>query len=110
MAVRSDRLAGPTDVPGVDVLLFVVPVGETWLVKRVVAQNTGAAASDVAFEVRVGGVQMRHYTAGALPPSGVDDYETWWALDPGCELHAVSLFGTTFRVAAYGAKLSGTAP
>jgi hypothetical protein len=107
--VRSDRLSGPTiKSSAVSPPLFTVPAGETWLVKRVVAENTSALATQWTWDVTVGGVTGALYVA-QLAPGDVSDHETWWALDPGAIFggRTPSIFSVI--VSVFGAKLLGFA-
>lgn len=110
MTVRSDRLAGPIARTGAGgPFLFTVPLGETWLVKRITTQNlSGPLAGVGLWGVTVAGVTALSYSV-SVSPGRADDHETWWALDPGAQLGFDAPLLTTFVVAAYGAKLLGSA-
>lgn len=109
MVVRSDRLAGPTNIGLLAVqAVFTVPAGETYLVKRVVSY-CGAGVGNHRFYWRVflGGVTQRVYSP-LIGPGEADDHDTWWALDPGAQLQFES--STSIGVwSCYGAKLLGAA-
>lgn len=102
-AVRPEVVAA-----GAPVLLFTVPSGQTWLVKRTTVQNTAVIAAAPAFSLRVDGIN------GALQlqtvaGQSVLDREVWWALDEGCELRFDPVGATGLTVCTFGAKLSGVA-
>jgi hypothetical protein len=108
MTVRSDRLSGPTAVPsGASITLFVVPAGQTWLVKRLLAQRQlGAGQLHWDIGAGGGGLEFHESTTGADP---TDDHETWIALDEGAQLGVRADVGSTFQCASFGAKLAGVA-
>lgn len=110
MAVRSDRLAGPTVVVGGGLPpLFTVPAGETWLVKRICSQNLSTLiAETIRFGVFLG-ITGNTYRV-TIPAGGVDDHETWQALDAGASFVVDTTGGDGFVVVIFGAKLKGVAP
>lgn len=111
MAVRSDRLAGPTAIPaGNSALLFTVPADETWIVKYVAVTNTGVVTSTNYVFARRAGIDGG-LLDGAMPaarttatPGGF-----WCALDPGTEVHALAGVAP-MTVLVSGAKLAGAVP
>lgn len=110
MPVRSDRLAGPISITaGNSLLLFTVPVDETWLVKFIGITNTGVVTSTNYCFARRAGVDV-----GLLdgPMAAARTTQTppgfWCALDPATEVHALAGVAS-MTVLVSGAKLLGAA-
>lgn len=108
MAVRSDRLWGPVlPASGVYTVLFQVPSGQTWLVKRVCSSNGGALPGTAQYDlVTSDDSEAARLWRPTLSTLQVDDHETWWALDPGFKL-SITTSGAGFVTAGFGAKLMG---
>lgn len=111
MAVRSDRLGPIIVVPALGTLVevFVVPAGQTWLVKRVVASNPTAPAKAFQWALEEPGGQVTSLYRPTVGSISADDHETWWALDAGCKLQVGQFGATTCTVQVFGAKLLGVA-
>lgn len=109
MTVRSDRLGEEALTVATVEDIFVVPDGETWIVKRAVAHNNGLVSVTVRWYFETPAAALFGLWGAAVTAGNMDDHETWWALDAGCTLQAYTPAGLDVRVSAFGAKLLGVA-
>lgn len=110
VSVRSDRLGNVAVVGALGgVVIFTVPAGETWLVKRVCTEGDPILNTVLRYRMfPPSGTDVALYRV-TLNGLGVDDHETWWAFDAGTELRLSNESAGTLKVQCFGAKLLGVA-
>lgn len=107
MAVRSNRLAGPTSVAaGASVQMFTCPAGRTALVKFLVAAYISGSSGFANWCLNGTGSGDRIYRHGVTSNSVDNFQQVFMVLEPGDVLWVVS-FNAAFTASVHGALLDG---
>lgn len=85
MATRTAVLGRGASAGGVSPLvIFTVPAGETWIIKRVDMLNTAGAGSAQLLQTNsVGGALVGRLYANTIAAGAIDHWEGWVVLEGG---------------------------